>query len=161
MAGKNPTMVIRLTERLRDYELTARYVNDFIATISDMNVISPGHHRDTKFRSLVEQVEAQLMSENHKEQEAGNSASGQSASGGMNIGGNLQTGGDVISISGVGAGSNIAAGKGASVRVATNPDDANKDVESYKDKKHREESEILAPAREDLKAAQKERSKYK
>ena len=126
MSGKNPTMVIGLTERLRDYELTARYVNDFIATISDMNVITPEHHRDTNFRSLVEQMEAQLITEDHKKQETSNPTPNQSASGGMNIGGNLNTSGDVISISGVGAGSNIAAGKGSSVNVTTTSESADK-----------------------------------
>jgi hypothetical protein len=117
MAGKNPTMVIGLTERLRDYELTARYVNDFIATISDMNVISPEHHRSTNFRSLVEQMEAQLPTEDHKTEEKNNSIPNQSAFGGMNIGGDLNTGGDDISIDGVRAGSNVAAGKGGSVNI--------------------------------------------
>jgi hypothetical protein len=44
----------------------------------------------------------------------------------MNIGGDLNTGGDVISISRIGAGSNIAAGKGASVKVTTTSGDADK-----------------------------------
>jgi hypothetical protein len=126
MAGKNPTLVIGLTERLRDYELTARYVNDFIATISDMNVISPEHHRSTNFRSLVEQMEAQLTIEDQTTEEKNNSTPNQSIAGGMNIGGGLNTGGDVISISGVGAGSNIAAGRGASVDITTTSGDQDK-----------------------------------
>jgi hypothetical protein len=104
MSGKNPTMVIGLTERLRDYELTARYVNDFIATISDMNVISPRHHRDKNYRTLLEQMEAQMTADDQDTREKGRSSSNQTASGGMNIGD-------------LGAGSDLAAGKGATVNI--------------------------------------------
>ncbi len=56
MASEEPTMLGPIIERLRDYEVTSRFVNDFMAQVADMNVLTPEMHRESNFDRLLEVI---------------------------------------------------------------------------------------------------------
>jgi formylglycine-generating enzyme required for sulfatase activity len=57
MASDEPTMLGPLIDRLKDYELTSRFVNDFMHHVADMNVLTPELHVASGYRTLIEEVE--------------------------------------------------------------------------------------------------------
>jgi hypothetical protein len=64
----SPTMVGPLTDRLRDIEATTRFINDFMAAISDMNVLTSQTHLESNFSQLLQAIEERMQ---HVEQKAG------------------------------------------------------------------------------------------
>ena len=60
IAQSNPTMAAPLTERLRNIEVTTRFINDFMAAVGDMNVLTSGMHREANFAQLIEAIEARM-----------------------------------------------------------------------------------------------------
>ena len=62
IAKLNPTMAAPLTERLRDIEVTTRFINDFMKQVADMNVWTAEMHEDEGFETLVNEVVKQVES---------------------------------------------------------------------------------------------------
>lgn len=103
IAADSPTMVAPLTERLRDIEATTRFINDFMAAVGDMNVLTSQIHLDSNFSQLIDAVEARMQSTesgstqpgNNQTQEAHMSDDHKINTGGSEyVGGNVNTGGD-------------------------------------------------------------------
>ncbi len=67
IADASPTMVAPLTERLRDIEATTRFINDFMAAVSDMNVMTSQMHMESNFSQLLQAIEGRIK---HAEQES-------------------------------------------------------------------------------------------
>jgi len=61
IASASPTMVAPLTERLRDIEATTRFINDFMAAVSDMNVLTSQMHFDSNFDQLLSAIETRIQ----------------------------------------------------------------------------------------------------
>ena len=61
IANGSPTMVAPLTERLRDIEATTRFINDFMAAVSDMNVLTSQMHVELNFDQLLTAIEARIQ----------------------------------------------------------------------------------------------------
>jgi len=103
IADTSPTMVVSLTERLRDIEATTRFINDFMAAVGDMNVLSSQIHLESNFSQLLQAIEeriggaernSQTNSSKDKKQEAGMSDKKKiNTDGGAYIGGGVNTGG--------------------------------------------------------------------
>ena len=99
IASSSPTMVAPLTERLRDIETTTRFINDFMAAVGDMNVLTSEMHLDSNFQQLIEAIETGMqksegkeqitMSETQQDQKPDQINTG----GGTFIGGSVNTGG--------------------------------------------------------------------
>jgi hypothetical protein len=93
VASSSPTMVAPLTERLRDIEVTTRFINDFMAAVSDMNVLTSQIHLESNFSQLISKIEDR-MKDTETKQEAKMSDDGKiEAGGGAYVGGNVNTGG--------------------------------------------------------------------
>lgn len=60
IAEDKPTMVVALTERLRDIEATTRFINDFMDAVGDMNVLTSQMHLDSNFEQLLEAIESRI-----------------------------------------------------------------------------------------------------
>ena len=60
IANSSPTMAAPLTERLRDIEATTRFINDFMAAVSDMNVLTSQMHAESNFDQLLQAIEARI-----------------------------------------------------------------------------------------------------
>jgi len=56
----SPAMAAPLTERLRDIEATTLFINDFMAQVADMNVLTSGIHLESGFEDLIAAIEARL-----------------------------------------------------------------------------------------------------
>jgi hypothetical protein len=69
IAHASPTMVAPLTERLRDLEATTRFINDFMAAISDMNVLTSQMHLESNFDQLLTAIEARIQAADGKHRE--------------------------------------------------------------------------------------------
>ena len=52
----NKTMAAPLIQRLRDIEVTTRFINDFMAQVADMNVWTAAMHVDDGFETLVTEI---------------------------------------------------------------------------------------------------------
>jgi hypothetical protein len=65
IADSAPTMVAPLTERLRDIEATTRFINDFMAAVGDMNVLTSQLHTEANFSQLLQAIEDRIQ---HAEQ---------------------------------------------------------------------------------------------
>jgi hypothetical protein len=61
LAASSPTLVARLAERLRDLEVTTRFLNDFMALVSDMNVLTSQMHLETNFSALIQALETSMQ----------------------------------------------------------------------------------------------------
>lgn len=61
IAELSPTMVAPLTERLKDIEITTRFINDFMAAVSDMNVLTSQMHLDSDFEQLFAAIEKRMQ----------------------------------------------------------------------------------------------------
>ena len=60
IASVSPTMVAPLTERLRDIEATTLFINDFMAAIGDMNVLTSQIHIESNFSQLISAIEERM-----------------------------------------------------------------------------------------------------
>ena len=49
-----------LIERLKDIELAAYFVNDFMANITDMNVLTSETHAESGFEQLIQAIERRM-----------------------------------------------------------------------------------------------------
>ncbi len=61
IASRAPTMVAPLTERLRDVEATTRFINDFMAEVGDMNVLTAEMHQESGYASLISAIEMRMV----------------------------------------------------------------------------------------------------
>ncbi len=61
IAASSPTMVAPLTQRLKDIEITTRFINDFMAAISDMNVLTSEMHTESDFQILIQAIESKMQ----------------------------------------------------------------------------------------------------
>jgi hypothetical protein len=61
IAESSPTMVAPLTERLRDIEATTRFINDFMAAVGDMNVLTSQFHAESNFSQLLQAIENRIQ----------------------------------------------------------------------------------------------------
>lgn len=61
VADSSPTMVAPLTERLRDVETATRFINDFMATVGDMNVLTSQKHLESNFKELIAAIEKRMQ----------------------------------------------------------------------------------------------------
>lgn len=96
VASSSPTMAAPLTERLRDIEVTTRFINDFMAAISDMNVLTSHIHLESNFSQLISSIE-ERMKDIETKQEANMSDDRKLETGGTYVGGNVNTsGGDFV-----------------------------------------------------------------
>lgn len=75
IADLSPTMVGPLTDRLRDIEATTRFINDFMAAISDMNVLTSQMHVKSNFSQLLQAIEERMGRAEQKAEEGDNSSS--------------------------------------------------------------------------------------
>ena len=66
VASSSPTMTAPLTERLRDIEVTTRFISDFMAQVSDMNVLTSQIHLESNFRQLISAIEEQIVAIENK-----------------------------------------------------------------------------------------------
>lgn len=140
IADASPTMVAPLTERLRDIESTTRFINDFMAAVSDMNVLTSQMHAESNFSQLLQAIENRIKYTELESEEMDGSTSSSSddprknkkevsmsddrkidtgggayISGGVNTGGGDFVGRDrntSVSIGGNVSGSNIIIGNG-------------------------------------------------
>jgi hypothetical protein len=62
IANVSPTMVAPLTERLRDIEATTLFINDFMAAVGDMNVLTSQTHLESNFSQLISAIEGRMKS---------------------------------------------------------------------------------------------------
>jgi hypothetical protein len=60
VAQESPTMAAPLAARLRDIEVTTRFINDFMAAVADMNVLTAGMHLESGFEALIAALEARM-----------------------------------------------------------------------------------------------------
>ncbi|HBX70452.1 MAG TPA: hypothetical protein DEH25_14000 [Chloroflexi bacterium] len=67
IASSSPTMVAPLTERLRDIETTTRFINDFMAAVGDMNVLTSDIHLESNFQALIAAIEVGIQKSEAKE----------------------------------------------------------------------------------------------
>ena len=97
VATSSPTMAAPLAERLRDIEVTTRFINDFMAAVSDMNVLTSPMHLESSFSELISAIEKR-MEDIETKQEANMSDDRKvGTGGGANVGGNVNTsGGDFV-----------------------------------------------------------------
>jgi hypothetical protein len=135
VASSSPTMAAPLTERLRDIEVTTRFINDFMSAISDMNVLTSQTHLESNFSQLISKIEDRMkdtktiqdtnMSDEHKVETVGTYSGGDVNTGGGDFVGrdkhvhgnetNIKIGGNV-------SGSNIVVGNNNVVthKISTN-----------------------------------------
>jgi len=104
VANLSPTMTIPLSQRLRDIEATTRFINDFMSSVSDMNVLTSDKHLNSNFQQLIEAIETQMRksdttdtSSNASPQEPELASSSQTT-GGINIGNISEISGGEINI---------------------------------------------------------------
>jgi len=96
VAASSPTMAAPMAERLRDIEVTTRYINDFMAAVSDMNVLTSQIHIESNFSQLISAVELRMTDVEGK-QEVSMSDDRKVETGGAYIAGNVDTaGGDFV-----------------------------------------------------------------
>jgi len=69
IANVSPTMVAPLTERLRDIEATTLFINDFMAAVGDMNVLTSQIHMESNFSQLLTAIEEKMKSIENGDQE--------------------------------------------------------------------------------------------
>ncbi len=95
VAAESPTMAAPLAIRLRDIEVTTRFISDFMAAVADMNVLSGEMHLESGFEALIEAVEARMQAEDSgaKATESALPPARVDTGGGVYIGGNVDTGG--------------------------------------------------------------------
>lgn len=93
VAASSPTMAVPMAERLRDIEVTTRFINDFMAAVSDMNVLTSQLHTDSNFDQLISAMELRMTNIDSKLNTDMSKDSKLEAKGGTYIGGNLNTGG--------------------------------------------------------------------
>lgn len=98
IALSSPTMVAPLTERLRDIETTTRFINDFMAAVGDMNVLTSEMHLEANFAQLIQAIEARMETREAKEpqtmpEEKASKPTHVNTGGGVFIGGSVHTGG--------------------------------------------------------------------
>lgn len=98
IAHTSPTMVAPLTERLRDIEATTRFINDFMAAVGDMNVLTSDMHLEANFTQLIQAIEDRMEMDEAKEKKAmsedkENKPTTIHTGGGVHIGGGVNTGG--------------------------------------------------------------------
>jgi hypothetical protein len=55
-----PTKAVPLTDRLKDIELVAYFVNDFMAKIADMSVLTSETHAESGFEQLIQAIEQRM-----------------------------------------------------------------------------------------------------
>jgi hypothetical protein len=60
IADVSPTMVAPLTERLRDIEATTLFINDFMAAVGDMNVLTSQIQIESNFSQLISAIEERM-----------------------------------------------------------------------------------------------------
>ena len=60
----NQTMTVPLIERRREVELMSYRIADFIATVADMNVLTPEIHSETGFQDLIKAIEMKIRADN-------------------------------------------------------------------------------------------------
>jgi hypothetical protein len=75
IAELSPTMVGPLTDRLRDIESTTRFINDFMAAVSDMNVLTSQAHAESNFAQVLQAIEERMQHAEQKSEEGEASAS--------------------------------------------------------------------------------------
>jgi len=61
IADLSPTMVAPLTDRLKDIEVTTRFINNFMAAVSDMNVLTSQMHLESGFEQLIAAIEKRMQ----------------------------------------------------------------------------------------------------
>jgi hypothetical protein len=61
IADLSPTMVAPLTDRLKDIEVTTRFINDFMAAVSDMNVLTSQIQLESDFEPLLAAIEKRMQ----------------------------------------------------------------------------------------------------
>lgn len=135
IANVSPSMVAPLTERLRDIEATTLFINDFMAQVGDMNVLTSQIQLESNFSQLITAIEARikdLEKDTQGERSAASSelrssnidtGGGAYISGGVNTGGggfvgrdsNVKNNGINISVGGNANGSNIVVGNNNTV----------------------------------------------
>lgn len=98
IALSSPTMVAPLTERLRDIEATTRFINDFMAAVGDMNVLTSDIHLESNFTQLIAAIEEKMAAANSQPEDASPSPAQERppqtpTGGGVIIGGSVHTGG--------------------------------------------------------------------
>jgi len=104
VAEHSPTMAAPLTERLRDIEVTTRFINDFMAAVADMNVLTHQMHLDSNFSQLISAIEARMAEAEETSKPAQERAEPKketrmtdenkvNTGGGAYVGGNVNTGG--------------------------------------------------------------------
>ena len=97
VADSSPTMAAPMAERLRDIEVTTRFINDFMAAVSDMNVLTSQIHTDSDFDQLISAIQMRMMDMDSKRDMNMSKPSSIEPGGGTYIGGNLNTaGGDFV-----------------------------------------------------------------
>jgi hypothetical protein len=69
IAAVSPTMVAPLTERLRDIEATTLFINDFMAAVGDMNVLTSQIHIESNFSQLISAIEDKMKGIEKDDQE--------------------------------------------------------------------------------------------
>ena len=121
IAHASPTMVAPLTERLRDIEATTRFINDFMAAVGDMNVLTSEIHLESNFAQLIEAIEARMQTLEEKESnimsdEKVRKPTRVNTGGGAFIGGHVNTGGGDF----VGRDKNVTASGPGSIAVGGN-----------------------------------------
>jgi hypothetical protein len=95
VADTSPTMAAPLTARLRDIEVTTRFIGDFMAAITDMNVLSGELHLESGFEALIAAIEARMTDgpAETDHPQPGQAPVRVETGGGVYIGGNVDTGG--------------------------------------------------------------------
>lgn len=102
LANAAPTMVAPLAERLRDIEATTRFINDFMAAVGDMNVLTSEMHQESNFQQLIAAIEARIQTSDSALPESNASTPSKEnvmseknihTGGGAYIGGSVNTGG--------------------------------------------------------------------
>ena len=69
IAASSPTMAAPLAERLRDIEVTTRFINDFMTQVADMNVLTSQTHIESDFSQLIFAIEERMKEIEIKEGE--------------------------------------------------------------------------------------------
>ena len=167
IAVTSPEMAAPLAERLRDIKATTLFINDFMAVVSDMNVLTSQIHIETNFHALIQAIETRMKNlepEDGREKQTKevkvtdekkvNTGGGTYISGGVNTGGGDFVGRDrntSISIGGNVSGSNIVVGNHNTVTNNTSTQNVFAPVYHAI-----EQAPISAQEKDDLKAEYKE-----
>jgi hypothetical protein len=93
VSASSPTMAAPLAERLRDIEVTTRFINDFMVAISDMNVLTSQVHLKSNFSQLISVIEERMQVIETKQDVTASDDRKAETEGGPNIGSDINTGG--------------------------------------------------------------------